>query len=205
MFLHNDKAPPEGTRTLAVAIVPPGNIVRELRLARGFSCADEASWPEAIYLGFFRLPAAGRERRAALAAARKRFPEAAASMFRELPQRLEPDHVVEIDGVRFLAPGSPWDSASAARAARNAAEDCGLSPEPDAPLPCAAGFPVPHGAVFPVSPGRPGGFAFMRMEAALMLFSLGEAGSGAIVWKTLSRVTRRLGRIIPEGRNPDRG
>lgn len=196
MILQGEADPRGRLPRVALAIVPPGNVVRDLRAwvagersGGNFPFPGEglaAMLPEALYLAFFSIPADRAARDAIRDAVRRRFGTVAAGLFGSLPERLSFDHVERHGNLHFLAPGGDYHPGTVLGAALRAGTELGLIPA-HAPFEPAAGILLP----IAVSSAPPAGFTIRRMELGLFMFRTGSS-TGSLSWTQRASAARKM-------------
>lgn len=171
----------------AIALVPEGNILRQVRQISSvaFRSGDRPAaraLPEGIYLGFY---GAGTSRDKDLVRSFRRNPE---TLFADLPPVLVFSSTEHRGGKWYIVPDAeiPHSVPAAADAIAFAA---GFFPLESPPLQPGAGFFAGND----VTPPPFGAFSFRHLDAILYLMESEDPSFGSLRWTALSRVARRTG------------
>lgn len=176
---------------IALAIVPPGNIVRDIRLwvaPQADMAGGGDMFPEALYLGFFGIQGDRAARARLLRAAAKGFAGAVRGVFAALPEHVSFDRLVRRGDRLYLAPGEGYCAETVRRAAGEAGIALGLSPS-GAAFEAAEGILIPGG----VSSTPETAFTMRRMVLALIRFRMGPDAGGNpswLLWRRIAQAAR---------------
>jgi hypothetical protein len=177
----------------AIALVPEGNILRQVReiTSSSLQTGDSPSCrglPEGIYLGFSSEGASGSKCKDLI----RSFRKASDTIFAGLPPVLGFSGAGYREGKWYLVPdGGISDKVPAA--AEAIASVAGFSPLESPPLSPGAGFFAGNDVTVPPF----GAFSFRHLDAILYMIECDDSRYSCVRWTVLSRVARRTGPRVP--------